>query len=272
MKWRYKKVRVHKRNLVSLAVGVYVIVLLTASFLMMQKALKLGRTVLIDDRETLMHRNTAAIPVSLEIQDLCWGTAEVDDRDEMLEISQRLHRIPASKRRISKNDRQILSGKITYIDGKSDLFSLGQTLLCGSSANCRNEFLFDLRYAAAIMEMQVYTVENLADFFVPEHNVVLISGQDRVSISPGDIKTLRQKIAGGVAVEGAELDYSIRSRGIAKYVISVKKLDETGGRLFLSIYGNDYNEVYDVQSGKGIVLCFSCDLLPFCQKLINKLE
>lgn len=268
----FKKFLVHKRNLAGIAVGLYVAAMVAVSGIMIAGAFEQGRTVRIDDRETLLHRNTAAIPVSLEVQDLRWGTAEVEDREEMLEISQRVHRIPVSERRISKQDRPILSGKITYIDGKSDLFSLGGELLYRNSVSHSKNSLFDLCCAVTMLEKQVYTVENLADFFVPENNVVLISEQNRASISPGNIEALRQKIAGGAAVEAAELDYAIRSRGMAKYVISVKKLDEPGGWLFLSVYGNDYNEVYDVQSGKGMVLSLSCDLLPFCQKLMGKLE
>lgn len=269
---RFQNLRIQKRYLAYIAVGFYVIVMLSVSVIILAKAFQQGQTVCIDDRETLRNRNTAAIPVSLEVQDFRWGTADMKNRDEMLEISQRIYRNSALKHGLLEADAPVLNGKITYIDGESNSFSLNDSLLCKDPAYCQSNGLFDLRCAAALLQKQVYTVENLADFFVPEHNVVLIAGNDRVSISPGDIKTLREIILAGTSVEGAELDYAIRSRGIAKYVISVKKLDDTGGWLFLSVYGNDYNEVYDVQSGKGIVFCLSGKLFPFCQKLIGKQE
>lgn len=249
--------------------AVYVSVLLTASVWLCVATFGTQRTVLIDDRDVVMQRRTSVVPVSAEIRAPRWGSSELEDRNKIFELSQLMGRISLYYIGSSQvPESEALEGKITYIDGTSIAFVLESTLCYEGNAYGGSSMVFELESLRRMLTQEMYTLNNLAGFFYPQHHIAITRNGISQTLGGDAVELLRSALLTCREVPNPiDIEYHIRNRETPSGIITVKRFGNISDTIMLALYDSDTIEVYDVSGGNGMVMVLTGDVDAIYHKL-----
>lgn len=225
--------------------------------------------VRIDDREAVMRRRTSNILTSLTIESSCWPQVTVTDQDFLFALGQRINSIPRVSGEYPGEAPGRITGRMEFADGSREDFAAGTVLTVGRAVYYSQETQEELRGIRDELAAQLYTLGNLASFFRTENQATLADETTTIPLASDQMALVGQAIGEGELVEDlAEAGQTVGDRP-PRYTLTVR--DGAGVELLrLLVYGNESTQVYDSYApGQQLVLCFSGDLIPLCQGLLE---
>lgn len=251
------------------ALGAYVLVMAAASAAIVAYLFAPGGMVQIDDREAVMRRRGSNVLTSLTVEGSCWPAVTVTDPELLFTLGQKIGVIPRVSGEYPGEAPGKIAGQAEFADGSREEFSAGTVLTIGGVVYYSPGTQEEIRAIREELAAQLYTLGNLASFFREENQVTLADEGAAIQLSPEQIGLMGEAIGEGELVEDlAEAGQTVGDRP-PRYTLTVR--DGAGVELLrLLVYGNESTQVYDSYApGQQLVLCFSGELIPLCQGLLE---
>lgn len=248
---------------------VYVFVMVAVSAVIIANVFAPSEMVRIDDQEAVMRRRTSNVLTSLTIDNSCWPQVTITDQEFLFVLGQKMGAIPRVSGEYPGEAPGKITGQMDFADGSREDFAAGTVLTIGRAVYYSQETQEELEEIREELAAQLYTLGNLVSFFQPENQVTLADEDTTIPLDTDETALVGRAIGEGELVEDlAEASETVGDRP-PRYTLTVR--DGTGLELVrLLVYGNESTQVYDSYApGQQLLLCFSGDLIPLCQGLLE---
>ena len=228
-----------------------------------------GELVRIYDREEVMRLRSPAILTEVTVEDDCWRNISITDPDLLFQLNQWLGAIPLVRGEFPGEAPGKISGTFYFADGSQASYEVGKVLTMDGAVYYSKRTEDELEELHECLSNRLYTLENLATFFEADHQVYLTDGVEGRNLSPEEMGLLELTIRQGELVDDLEEVEQAVSDRTPRYTIYVRDLKGTE-QVGLWVYANEATQVYDAYgNGQRRLLCFSSQLVPLCQNLLE---
>ena len=228
-----------------------------------------GELVRIYDREEVMRLRSPAILTEVTVEDDCWRNISITDPDLLFQLNQWLGAIPLVRGEFPGEAPGKISGTFYFADGSKASYEVGKVLTMDGAVYYSKRTEDELEELHECLSNRLYTLENLATFFEADHQVYLTDGVEGRNLSPEEMGLLEVTIRQGELVDDLEEVEQAVSDRTPRYTIYVRDLKGTE-QVGVWVYANEATQVYDAYgNGQRRLLCFSSQLVPLCQNLLE---
>lgn len=250
----------------------YSLLLTAASIAFCAMVFLRSQTVVLEDWATVMQRRAADIPAVVEILDSRWGSAELTQSQVMFQLDSLVRRVPryyGSLQKGADSDYRML-GKITYISGKNVSFALGEVLWLDDTPYYGQAAADEVASILRLMRKQVYTIQNLAGLMQSAGQMVLFRAGEDTPIPIADRTAFIQSIQAASAMEQMrDVQYALEGGEAPSYRIQLQLGEVPGDAVVLLVYANEYIQVLDMTSARGVLMHLTGDLYRYCRDAVQ---
>ncbi|PGK34782.1 homoserine dehydrogenase [Bacillus anthracis] len=143
-------------------------------FYVMEKQIY-NRITIVNDKQTVLQRVNESLPTEMKVRHEKWGEIVITDEVRLHTIVSFFDRIRIEPRE-AKNQEQVFTGEVTYLNGHKRTFAVGDLFQYGADMYGKNGTDPMISAFQTYLLSLYYTPERIRDFFASAQDVIVRQG------------------------------------------------------------------------------------------------
>lgn len=134
-----------------------------------------NRITIVNDKQTVLQRVNESLPTEMKVRHEKWGEIVITDEVRLHTIVSFFDRIRIEPRE-AKNQEQVFTGEVTYLNGHKRTFAVGDLFQYGADMYGKNGTDPMISAFQTYLLSLYYTPERIRDFFASAQDVIVRQG------------------------------------------------------------------------------------------------
>lgn len=254
---------------------IYFMALIIGGIIIISNTISLDYVVEIDDIEVLYEKKNKSYPISINLIDEVWGSNIIDDEKIILNLIEKIGKIPVSSKDFSEeigiSTSRPIKGVINYLEGSRVEFSIDKLIELDGIQYGDKYSLYNISLIRQILLQSMYSVETLERLINSYNNIVVTWRNERRVLSEIEKSYLAQEVLKTEKIElTQEFNELFRNRGDAVCQIQVfNKENSFSPEIYMIVYENSITTLYDTNNAVGAVMYLRGNLMNFFEKVVE---